>query len=118
MLWKNLNVAMARHDVLESKFLGFMADSAQADWNAVRVIYNNGDITIPMKDQEKTCLFHYIQSLEKHTKVDICDDLQKQRWQLCKQYKNATLSYESEICYLAIQAWWLSSEATTEQGLS
>jgi hypothetical protein len=58
VLWKNLNDVMARHGVPEPKFKGFMADSAQANWNAVRIIYGSGDATIPMKDQERTCFFH------------------------------------------------------------
>jgi hypothetical protein len=45
---------MVRHGVPEPKFKGFMADSAQANWNAVRVIYGSGDATIPMKDQERS----------------------------------------------------------------
>jgi hypothetical protein len=61
-----------------------MADNAQANWNAVRVIYGSGDATIPMKDQEKTCLFHWTQFLEKHTKADIRADLQHQYQQLCR----------------------------------
>jgi hypothetical protein len=118
VLWKNLNDIMARHGVPEPKFKGFMADSAQANWNAVRVIYGSGDATIPMKDQERTCLFHWAQSLEKHTKADICADLQHQHRQLCRQYKNAALASESETRYLAIRAWWLSSGATSNEGLS
>jgi hypothetical protein len=59
VLWKNLNNVMARHGVPEPQFKGFMADSAQANWNALRVIYGSGDATIPMKDQERTCLFHW-----------------------------------------------------------
>jgi hypothetical protein len=55
---------MARHGVLEPKFKGFMADSAQANWNAVRMIYGSGDASIPMKDQERTCLFYWAQSLK------------------------------------------------------
>ena len=39
ILWKNLNVVIARHDVPSPKFKGFKADSAQANWNAVKVIY-------------------------------------------------------------------------------
>jgi hypothetical protein len=31
VLWKNLNDVMARHGIPESKFKGFMADSAQAN---------------------------------------------------------------------------------------
>ena len=51
ILWKNLNVVMARHGVPSPKFKGFMADSAHANWNVVRVIYGSGDATVPMKDQ-------------------------------------------------------------------
>jgi hypothetical protein len=118
VLWKNLNDVMARHSVPEPKFKGFMADNAQANWNAVKMIYGSGDATISMKDQEKMCLFHWAQSLEKHTKADIRTDLQHQHRQLCRQYKNAASASESETRYLAIRAWWLSSGATIEQGLS
>jgi hypothetical protein len=50
VLWKNLNVVLAKHGVPEPKFKGFMADSAQANWNAIRVIYGSRDSAIPMKD--------------------------------------------------------------------
>ena len=52
ILWKNLNVVIARHGVPSPKFKGIMANSAQANWNAVRVIYGSDDATVPMKDQE------------------------------------------------------------------
>jgi hypothetical protein len=102
------------HGIPKPKFKGFMADSAQANWNIVRVIYDSGDATIPMKDQERTCLFHWAQSLEKHTKADIRADFQHQQQQLYRQYKIAASASESETRYRAILAWWLSSEATTE----
>jgi hypothetical protein len=69
---------MARHGIPEPKFKGFMADSAQANWNAVRVIYGSGDAMIPMKDQERMYLFYWAQSLKKHTKANIHADLQYQ----------------------------------------
>jgi hypothetical protein len=50
VLWKNLNAILARHGVPEPKFKGFMADNAQANWNAIRVIYGSGDAVISMKD--------------------------------------------------------------------
>jgi hypothetical protein len=108
VLWKNLNDVIARHGIPEPKFKGFMADSAQANWNAVRVIYGSGDASIPMKDQKRTCLFHWAQSLEKHTKADIRADFQNLHRQLCRQYKNAASASESETRYLAIRTWWLS----------
>jgi hypothetical protein len=95
-----------------------MADNAQANWNVIRVMYANGDATIPMKDQKRTCLLNWTQSLEKHTKANIRADLQDQHRLLYKQYKNVASSFESKTFYLAIMAWWLSSGATTTQGLS
>jgi hypothetical protein len=118
VLWKNLNAVLARHGVPEPKFKGFMVDSAQANWNAIREIYGSGDAAIPMKDQERTCLFYWTQSLEKHTKADIQADLQDQYRLLCKQYKIATSPDESETQYRAISAWWLSSGATIIEGLN
>jgi hypothetical protein len=50
---------MAKHGYPEPKFKGFMAYSAHANWNVVKVLYGNGDATIPMKDQKRTCLFHW-----------------------------------------------------------
>jgi len=55
--------------------------------------------------------------MEKHTKIDIQLDLQDQHCLLCKQYKNAISSKESETRYLAIKAWWLSFGATTKEGI-
>jgi hypothetical protein len=104
VLWKNLNAILARNGILEPKLKGFMADSAQANWNAIRVIYGSGDAAIPMKDQERTCFSHWIQSLEKHTKADIQADLQDQHRLLCKQYKNATSPEEFKTQYRAIRA--------------
>lgn len=43
ILWHGLNKVMERHGVRNVNFKGFMDDSAQANWNAVRVIYGNGD---------------------------------------------------------------------------
>ena len=43
----------------DNQFKGFMADSAQANWNAVRIVYGGGDLTVPMEERERTCLFHW-----------------------------------------------------------
>jgi hypothetical protein len=58
VLWKNLNAVLARHGVPEPKFKGFIANSAQANWNAVWIIYGSRDVIIPMKNHERTCMFH------------------------------------------------------------
>lgn len=117
LFWRNLNVVMGRYGLPNPKFKGFMADSAQANWNAIRIVYGTGDPTVPMEHQERTCLFHWTQSLEKHTKASIRPDLQHQHRQMCKQYKDSKTIAEAEDRYLAIRSWWLSSGAATEDHL-
>jgi hypothetical protein len=58
VVWKNLNALMAQHGVDKMNFKGFMTDSAQANWNVVRIIYGSGDASEKMVDRERTCLFH------------------------------------------------------------
>jgi len=117
VFWRNLNHVMARHGIPEPQFQGFMADSAQANWNAMRIVYGSGDPSIPMEGQERTCYFHWMQSLETRTKKYIVHELQDQHMVLCKQYMDARSSEEAETWYLAIRAWWSSSNATSENGL-
>ena len=90
-----------------------MGDSAQANWNAVRIVYSSGDPKVPIFGQERTCYFHWSQSLEKHTKQYIKHDLQDLHKHLCLQYRNAISMDEVETRYLAIKAWWTSSGSTS-----
>jgi hypothetical protein len=57
-------------------FKGFMYDSAQANFNAVRVVFGFGDPTIPMENRERTYLFHWKMALERHRKQLIRSNLQ------------------------------------------
>jgi hypothetical protein len=34
-----------------------MADNAQANWNAMRMTYDEGDPSLSMVDHERTCFF-------------------------------------------------------------
>jgi hypothetical protein len=70
-----------------------------------------------MEGRERTCYFHWAQSLEKHTKQYIVHELQDQHKKLCMQYKDARSVAEAETLYLAIKAWWTSSGATCDVGL-
>jgi hypothetical protein len=118
VMWQFLNGIMAKHGYDEVNFKGFMADSAQANWNCVRKIYGSGDATVPMPDRERTCQFHWATSLRKHTEAHIIgSDLQRQHYVLCKQYRDAKNMEEADICFHAIRAWWTSSGATTASGL-
>ena len=94
-----------------------MADNAQADWNSVKIVYGCGDPKVPMEGRERTCFFHWTQSLEKHTKQYIAHDLQDQHRRLCQQYRNANSMEEVETRYLAIKALGALSSATSDIGL-
>ena len=43
-----------------------------------------------MTDKERTCLFHYVQSMIKYIEKWIADEFQEQHKSLCKQYRDAS----------------------------
>ena len=69
LLWHNLNHVMARHGIPKPHFKKFIGNSAQANWNVVKIVYGSGDPKFPIDGRERTCYFHWTQSLEKHTKL-------------------------------------------------
>lgn len=117
IMWRCLNRVMERNDLLNPNFKGFMADSAQANWNAVRIVYGSGDPSVKMIDRERTCLFHWATSLKQHTERLIKRDMQCQHMKLCRDYKDAKTLEEAENKYLQIKAWWYSSGAASEDSL-
>lgn len=52
IMWTKLNVTMMKHIFLKPSFKGFMANSAQVNWNVIKVVYGSGDATIKMVDKE------------------------------------------------------------------
>lgn len=116
-LWRMLNEVMARHGVVNVNFKGFMADSAQANWNAVREIYGTGDKTVPMKEKERSCLLHWTKCMHRVTNLYVTPVLRDEHKRICTQYKDAINMDEAETRYLAIRSWWVSSEAVTDSNL-
>ena len=58
---------MAENDIPNVKFKRFMANNTQANLNVVRMIYKNGDPSLPMVACERTCLLYWSASLDKVT---------------------------------------------------
>jgi 5'(3')-deoxyribonucleotidase len=106
-MWTKLNETM----------LGFMADSAQANWNVIKIVYGYGDPSIRMVDIECTYLFHWTQSFDRRTKKLMKPELQNQHNILCHQYKNAKSLRKANNIYVAIHCWWLSSEVTSKESV-
>ena len=111
-MWKCLNEVMARHGINPVNFKGFMADSAAANWNAVRKMYGSGDPKLVMEVRERTCLLHWMTSLNRHTDNYIKSEFQKQHYVLYKQYKDSKTSVEAEVRYFAIRVWCQSCGAS------
>ena len=113
LFWTQLNTVMRENGVDTVNFKGFMADSAQANWNAVRKVYGSGDPRVCMEGREHTCLFHWMLCLQRATTKNIKLEFHDQHKELCKQWKDANIQEEAETRYNVIRAWWVSSGAAT-----
>lgn len=117
LMWEALIHVMASNGLPSPNFVGFMADSAQANFNADRIVFGTEDPKVPMPGRERTCLFQWTQSLDRHTKADIKPDMQSMHRQLCKQYKDAKTMGEANTLFQTIRAWWYSSGAASEDSM-
>jgi hypothetical protein len=50
IMWRELNDFMTKNGVENTNFKGFMADSTQANWNVVQIVYGSGDPKVPMEN--------------------------------------------------------------------
>ncbi len=57
-MWQKLNNVMIKNVVSHPNFKGFMVDSAQANQNAIYIVYGLDDPCEPMVEKERTCYFH------------------------------------------------------------
>jgi hypothetical protein len=67
-MWKTLVEIMKEHVVLNVNFKGFMVDSIHVNINVVKILCGSDDLKILMENQERTCLYRWIQSFDQHTK--------------------------------------------------
>jgi hypothetical protein len=93
---------MLKHGYVEPSFKGSMVDSAQANWNVVKINYGSKDVVVKMVDKEGTCLFHWIQSLNRHNKQLITPKLKDQQNALCFKLKKFKSLKEVDIQYVII----------------
>lgn len=52
VLWQKLNNVMVKSGVPNIIFQGFMANNAQTNWSAMRIIYSTGDANETMINRE------------------------------------------------------------------
>ncbi len=80
-------------------------------------MFDSGDVSMKMVDKEQTCLFHWIQQFDRHTKQLIASKLQVRHKALCFEYKNATSLEEADVRYVTIWSWWYSLGAVAESAI-
>lgn len=68
-------MVMTKKRVPNVHFKGVMGDYIEANWNAVKKIYGEGDPNLPMAGHECTCFFHGLKSLDNITQKYIMASL-------------------------------------------
>jgi hypothetical protein len=113
VMWTKFNDTMLNHGFLKPNFKGFMANRAQANWNAMRIVYESKDPLVKMINKECICLFHWIQSFDKHIKQLIKPEFLDQHIFL----KGLKSLGEANNLYVLICCWWMSLGVASKAGV-
>ena len=116
-MWRSMLLVLDQHGVKNVNFKGFMADSAHANFNAVRKIFGSGDKNVSMDGKERTCQFHWSMALDRYTKQLIKPELQGRHIELCNDYWKCRLKADDDSVMVAIKTWWFSSGACFESAM-
>ena len=54
-MWLSMLALLKQHGLEDVNFKGFMADSAYANFNAIRRIFGSSNKNIPMEGKKRTC---------------------------------------------------------------
>ena len=91
-----------------------MADEANANWLAVRTVYFGGaKKRVPTK--ERSCIFHWEQSIVNHTRKCICPSFQEEHKCLCQKWQNAPSDVVVENCKNEIRKFWHARNAIKDE---
>lgn len=96
---------MVEHTGAMSNFAGFMANEAMANWLAIQAIFNDGK---EMVGKERSCLFHWKESLKLHTDRYIVSEFKDTHLAMCNKWRIATNSSDALGQFLA---WWATCKA-------
>ena len=113
-MWQSMLAVMEKHGVLNVNFCGFMAESAQTNFNAVREIFGSGNKSQSMENKERICLFYWTMTLDRHIKRYIRPKLQDMHNRLCHEYQKCRTKTDADT---TIKAWWYSSGGVSKNEL-
>lgn len=105
LFWRNLNHVMEVCDLDPPDFAGFMSDEAGANWSAIRTVYNGGPKNV-LEGRERSCLFHWEQSLQKYNRKWIPVDKQQVHIAMCESWRLAKSKDQATQEVIKIKDWW------------
>lgn len=114
LFWEMINSTMEQSDYPPADFHGFMADEAGANWCAVRTVFNGGPSNA-MEDRERTCLFHWKQSLIKQTRHCVIAVARQEHISLCEQWRLAPTKEDAAMKSKVIKEWWRKGNVSEER---
>ena len=109
LFWEMMNDVLLQNGYLPANFRGFMANEAGANCRAVQTVFNNGAENI-MVGRERSCLFHWEQSLQLHTVQCVGKSFQDEHKRLCEKWRCASNEEEATTVYRQIRGWWTTSK--------
>ena len=105
LFWENLKSVMQREGFPNADFAGFMGDEAGANWSAIRTVFN-GDFKNILEGRERSCLFHWEKSLQKHTKTSVLPHHRAMHIELCELWRLSTSHEAASVQANVIKKWW------------
>lgn len=105
LFWNCLNNVMKFQGYPLANFAGFMADEAGANWAAIRMVFNGGPNNI-MDGRERSCLFHWEQSLHKHSKKYLTNEMEKTNIEMCEVWRMSPSIDCAKVEANKIRSWW------------
>ena len=109
MFWEMMNEVLLNNGHPPADFRGFMADEAAANWRAIRTVFNGGPDNM-MEGRERSCLFHWEQSLQIHTSQFVNKNFQDEHKKLCEMWRCARSENDALNMYRQIRAWWATGK--------
>ena len=90
-----------------------MADEAQANWRVVQAIFNEGPKN-NMEDRERLSLFHWVQSLQQHTRKHIKKYLFDEHVSMCEEWRTCKKRDDALVESCKIWNWWRAGGVAKE----
>ena len=114
LFWEMMNEVMLNNGHPLADFRGFMADEANANWIAVRTVYFGGAKN-KSPSKERSCLFHWAQSMVRHTSKCIRPAFQEEHKILCRKWLDAPSEHGAEVCKEEIRNFWHAGAAVDHE---